>query len=97
MAILRRVTPGSAFKIGLVVYGILGLILGAICSVIAMVGVQFAPHSQLPFAGRIGVFAIILCPIIYGLIGGIGAAIAAWFYNLASGWVGGLEVDLGQQ
>jgi hypothetical protein len=31
------------------------------------------------------------------LIGGIGAAIAAFFYNLASGWVGGLEVDLGQQ
>jgi hypothetical protein len=97
MTMLKRVSPGSAFKIGLVVYGILGLILGAICSVIAMVGVQFAPHSQLPFAGRIGVFAIILCPIIYGLIGGIGAAIAAWFYNLASGWVGGLEVDLGQQ
>jgi hypothetical protein len=41
-------------------------------------------------------FAVILCPIVYGLIGGIGAAIGAFIYNLASGWVGGLEVDITQ-
>ena len=97
MTILRHVTPGSAFRIGLVVYGLVGLILGAICSVIATMAGQFAWHAQLPFAGRVGMFAIILCPIIYGLIGGIGAAIAAFLYNLASRWIGGLEVDLGQQ
>ena len=96
MSILRRITPGSAFKVGLVVYGLVGLILGVICSAIALVGAQFAPHAQFPIAGRVGMFAIILCPIIYGLIGGIGAAIAACFYNLASRWVGGLDVDIGQ-
>jgi len=95
MAVLKRVAPASAFKVGLVIYGFVGLILGAFCSLIAFAGVQFAPHARLPFGGRIVMFAVILCPIIYGIIGGIGAAIGAAIYNLASGWVGGVEVDLG--
>ena len=97
MAILRRIAPGSAFKVGLVVYALVGLVLGALCSAIALAGIQFAPHAHMPFVGRVGIFAVILCPIMYGLIGGIGAAIGASIYNLASGWVGGLEVDIAQQ
>ena len=96
MAILKRVTPGSAFKIGLLVYGMIGLVLGAICSLVAIFAVRFAPHAHVMMFGRAGTFAVILCPILYGLMGGIGGAIAACLYNLASGWVGGLEVDLGQ-
>jgi hypothetical protein len=95
MAMLKRVAPGSAFRVGLIVYGIMGLVLGAFCSLIALFAARLAPHAHVMMFGRVGVFAVILCPIIYGLIGGIGAAIAAWLYNLASGWVGGLEVDLG--
>lgn len=97
MAILKRIAPASAFKVGLVTYGILGLVLGALCTVIAFAGVQFAPHAHLPFAGRVGIFAVILCPLVYGLIGGIGAVIGAAIYNLASDWVGGLEVEIAQQ
>lgn len=95
MAILRRIAPGSAFKLGLVINGFLGLLLGAFCTLLTIAGVRFAPHAQMPFGGRIGLFAVILCPIIYGIIGGIGATIGAVIYNLASDWVGGVEVDLG--
>ena len=94
MTVLKRVAPASAFKVGLVIYGFLGLILGALCSLMAIAGVQFAYHSRMPFLSRVGVFAIILCPLIYGIIGGIGALIGAAIYNLASGLVGGLEVDI---
>jgi xanthosine utilization system XapX-like protein len=31
---------------------------------------------------------------LYALLGGIGAAISAFVYNLVSGWIGGVEVDL---
>ena len=94
MAVLKRIGPGSAFKIGLVSYAILGLIAGIFCSLIAMTGASVAPHAHLPFAPAIGLFAVILCPIVYGIIGGIAAAIGALLYNLASSWVGGVEVDI---
>ena len=97
MAILKRIAPTSAFKVGFVTNGFLGLLLGAVCTAIALAGIQFAPHAHLPFAGRVGIFAVIFCPIVYGLLGGIGAAIGAAIYNLASGWVGGLQVDIAQQ
>jgi len=94
MAIVKRIGPASAFKVGLVVYAFLGLIAGAFCSLIALAGAPFAPHAHMPFVGAIGLFAVILCPIIWGIIGGIGAVISALVYNLASGWVGGLEVEI---
>jgi biopolymer transport protein ExbB/TolQ len=31
---------------------------------------------------------------LYALFGGIFSAIAALFYNLAAGWVGGLQVEM---
>jgi len=94
MSVLRRISPGSAFKVGLVAYGILGLVLGAFCSLFAVGAFPLAHHAHMPFA-RVGVFAIIVCPIVYGIVGGIGAAIGAGVYNLVAGWVGGLEVDIG--
>jgi hypothetical protein len=47
------------------------------------------------FGMMFGAGAIIILPICYGIGGGIVAAITALIYNLVSGWVGGLEVDLG--
>ena len=94
MAILRRIGPASAFKIGLVSYAFVGFIAGVFCSLIALTGASFAPHAHLPFVRAIGVFAVILCPIVYGIIGGIAAVISALIYNLAASWVGGVEVEI---
>ncbi|MGB9203235.1 MAG: hypothetical protein WCB94_04580 [Terriglobales bacterium] len=94
MAVLKRVAPASAFKVGLVSYAVLGLIAGIFCSLIALAGVPFAPHAHIPFAPAIGIFAVIVCPIVYGAIGGILTAISALLYNLAARWVGGVEVEL---
>ena len=92
MAIVKRIAPVSAFKVGLVVYGLLGLVAGAFCSAVALAGVQFAPHSVMPRS--LGLLALILCPMIWGALGGVINAISALIYNLAAGWVGGLEVDI---
>jgi hypothetical protein len=94
MAVLNRIGPASAFKIGLVSYALVGLIAGVFCGLIALTGASFAPHAHMPFAPVIGLFAVILCPIVYGVIGGIAAVIGALIYNLASGWVGGVEVEI---
>jgi len=94
MAVLKRIGPASAFKVGLVLYAILGLIAGVLCSLVAATGASFAPHAHLSFAGTVGLFAVILCPIVFGITGSVAAVISAFLYNLVSGWVGGVEVEL---
>jgi len=94
MAVLKRIGPVSAFKVGLVSYAILGLIAGVFCSLVAVTGAPFVPHAHLPFVRAVGLFAVILCPIVYGTIGGVATVIGALLYNLVSGWVGGVEVEL---
>ena len=100
MATLKRVGPGSAFKIGLVTYAILGLAIGIFMAVFSMavgnlgsLGPSATPGARL-FGFGMGLGAIIISPICYGLVGGIFGAIGAVIYNLVAGWVGGLEVDI---
>jgi hypothetical protein len=100
MATLKHIGPGSAFKIGLVTYAILGLAIGIFMALFSMMvgnlgslGQSAAPGAKLIGLGM-GFGAIIFFPICYGLIGGIFGAIGAVIYNLVAGWVGGLEVDI---
>jgi hypothetical protein len=89
MAVVKRIGPGSAFKVGFVVYAVLGLVVGVLCALAALAGAPFALYGHMPFAGAfVGVFAVSLCPILYGTLGGIITVISALIYNLASGWVG---------
>jgi hypothetical protein len=96
MAVIKRITPGSAFKLGLVVYGILGLVLGAFVELLVLSRMNLAGANQPPrnIFFPFGPGAIILLPIIYGLVGGVFGAIGALIYNLASKWVGGLQIDI---
>ena len=100
MAILRRVGPGSAFKIGLVLYGIIGLLLGIVMACVSMVAGSLGGLGQSAVPGArvlglgMGLGAIIVFPLLYGVIGGVFAAIGAAIYNLVAGWVGGLEIDI---
>jgi Transmembrane domain of unknown function (DUF3566) len=100
MAIVRRVGPGSAFKVGLVLYALMGLVLGVCVGFASMVagnlgsmGQSASPGARL-FGLGMGFGAVIFFPVLYGVIGGIFAAISAAIYNLVAGWVGGLEVDI---
>ncbi len=100
MATVKRIGPGSAFKVGLVTYAILGLILGGITAFLSMVAGSLGSLSSEAVGARafgfgLGLGAVIVFPIVYGLVGGVAAAIGAVIYNLVAGWVGGLEVDIG--
>jgi hypothetical protein len=94
MAVVMRIDPVSALKVGFAVNAFLGLIAGALCTAIAFAGIPFAPHKYMPFAGALGILPLILCPLLYGIFGGVVTMIGALIYNLASGWVGGLEVEI---
>jgi hypothetical protein len=99
MATLRRIEPLSLAKVAAVLYGGLGLIIGAFVSLFAVVGSAFAAaaeESPLPFAGAIfGVGAIVLFPLLYGFFGFLGALVVSSLFNLAAKLTGGVQVDLG--
>ena len=100
MATVKRIAPGSALKVGLVVYAFLGLIVGICVALFSMMAGSLGSLAGdgVPGARALGfgfgLSAIIIFPIMYGIVGGIGGVIAAAVYNLAAGWVGGLEVDI---
>jgi hypothetical protein len=100
MATVKRVGPGSAFKIGLVLYGILGLCAGILMALFSMVAGSLTsmagadtPAAKMMGFGM-GFGAIIIFPIVYGVMGGIFAALGAILYNLVAGILGGLEVEI---
>jgi hypothetical protein len=96
MPVIHRIKPASAFKVGFLVAGFFGLFFGVLCTVGTIVGASVITHAHgsMGNAGAyVGLFAVILCPLIFGAIGGALAAIGALLYNVASAWFGGLEVD----
>jgi hypothetical protein len=95
MMIIRRVGPLSFARLSGALYALIGLLVGGVFSMIAMAG-GFASDDM---AGRgiaavMGVGAIVVFPILYGLMGFIATLIGAWLYNLVAGIVGGVELDV---
>ena len=93
--VIKRIEPLSLGKVAGVLYGALGLVVGAIVSVAALAGGFNAESAFGPLAGGLaGVAALALLPIFYGGLGFIVAIIAAWLYNLAAGFAGGIQIDV---
>ena len=92
--IINRVAPLSLAKISGTLYAILGLIFGALFSLIAIAGFAAGGGNNSMFGAMAGIGAIIMFPIFYGCIGFIGSLIGAWLYNVLAGMVGGVELDV---
>ena len=99
--VIKHVGPLSCAKIAAVLYAIVGFIIGGIVSLISLAGgfatAAFAGDPSrstrlVPFL--LGTLAVIAFPILYAVMGFVGALIAAWLYNIAAGVVGGVKVDL---
>lgn len=94
--VLSRIGVLSAAKMLGVMYTLFGLIFGAFFSLLSVLGAAVnsggpnAPGIPFPF---IGIGAIVILPIMYGLMGFIGGAIAAAIYNVLAGLTGGIEMD----
>lgn len=93
--VIRRVGPLSFAKITGILYALMGLLFGAIFSLVSVVGSALAPQgTNLGPMGMFGAAAIIAFPLFYGVVGFIMSLIAAALYNLIAGWVGGIELDV---
>ena len=95
MMIIKRVGPLSFARISGTLYAFIGLIVGGVFSMITMAG-GFASEtsSGAGIAALLGVGAIVVFPILYGVLGFVATLIGAWLYNLVAGIVGGVELDV---
>lgn len=93
--VIKRVGPLSFAKISGTLYAIIGLIIGACVSLVAMLGGFAGQTTESGMFGAVmGVAAIIVAPIFYGLLGFFTSLIGAALYNVIAGMVGGVEIDV---
>jgi hypothetical protein len=97
--VIKRVSPMSVAKVSFVLYAVIGLIIGgffalfgaAMGSLASLGGEQ---HTSMFPAAFFGVGAVIILPIVYGVMAAIFGAIGAFVYNIVAGWVGGIEIEV---
>lgn len=89
---LRKVGTGSVFLLALVIYGTAGLLVGVLVAVAA--SLPLPVDYELTILDRLGPWAMAVFPVIYGLAGGLFAALAAVLYNLAAAVTGGVRLEL---
>ncbi len=96
---LRRIGVGSAAKMAGVMYAILGLIIGLIVALVSTLSAGFLASAQNepgmpPWLGAaFGMGAIVVFPILYGVLGAVFGAITAAVYNGVAGIAGGLHLE----
>lgn len=95
--VIKRIGVMSVGKIYGAMCAALGLLGGILIGAIGSLGAGLASSSgtsALPFAG-FGIAAVIVLPIVYGIIGFIAGMISAGLYNIFAGMVGGIEIETG--
>ena len=98
---IKRVGVLSCAKIYSVTLAAFGIIIGVIYGLIFMVvgGAMMAGGGRDSGAAGasslvIGLIMMVAIPVFYGVIGFIAGIIGGLVYNVASGFVGGLEIEL---
>ena len=91
MVIIKRIGAVSVGKIFGLLYAIIGLIEGLLFALLSLFGGAIA--GEVFSSALFGVGSIIIFPIMFGIMGFISGVLMAFLYNLAAGWIGGIEVE----
>jgi uncharacterized membrane protein len=96
--VIRKIEVASAAKVFATMYALWGAVFGVFFALIALAGAGIgaaADEPEMAWLGPMfGVGAIVLMPILYGVLGAIFGALTAVIYNLIAGTVGGLSVEV---
>jgi hypothetical protein len=96
--VLKKIGVLSLAKISAIIYAFLGLIVGifvaAAVSLGALAGSMLSESSGALMGLVFGFGAIILCPILYGILGFLAGLVSAAIYNWVVGFTGGIELEL---
>jgi hypothetical protein len=96
--VLRRIGVVSLGKFMGLLYGLVGLLIGGVVSLLAMLGAAAGrqQEQQQGAAGvlfGIGIAAIIVLPLLYGFFGFLGGRISGALFNLVASLAGGIELE----
>ena len=91
---VKRIKAVSLGKIFGAMYVIMGLIFGGVVAIFMVLGDTFFASENNTEGIFFGIGAIIILPIIYGLLGFVFGVTSGWLYNVVSKWIGGLEIVL---
>lgn len=90
---LRSIGVLSCAKIFAVIQGAIGIFIGFLFLLFALVGAAFMPAQDR--LGMVGMIVVaVLMPVAYGVMGFVMGAIWAAVYNLTAQSIGGLELQL---
>jgi hypothetical protein len=93
--VIRKVGIWSVARMYGALSGGMGLIFGLIIAVFSLVGMTLAEGDEPPFiAAAMGVGAVVILPIFYGVLGICAGAIGAALYNVLAGIVGGVTIEV---
>ena len=93
--VIRKVGIWSVARMYGALSGGMGLIFGLIIAVLSAVGMTLAEGDEPPFiAAAMGVGAVVILPIFYGVLGICAGAIGGALYNLLAGIVGGVTIEV---
>ncbi|MGE3167063.1 MAG: hypothetical protein AB7O52_19325 [Planctomycetota bacterium] len=97
--VLRSVGVFSVAKLFGAANALLGLLVGAVFTLLAVAGITIgavgAGRPEGAIVGLVlGVGAVIILPVGYGLLGFVSGIVWACIFNLVAGLVGGVELHL---
>ncbi|HVO61509.1 MAG TPA: hypothetical protein VMT53_11275 [Terriglobales bacterium] len=84
----------SCAKIFAIIHFAIGLIFVPFFLLMAMVGAFAGPKAGNAFSAAVAIVMAVFMPFLYGFLGFVMGALGAWLYNLASSWLGGIELEL---
>ena len=92
---LNRINAFSLAKLAAALYACIGLIVGALLSLISLLRVGVDPTSAMPLPGMfVGAASIIVVPLVYGGIGFVGTLISCAIYNWLARLFGGISFEV---
>jgi hypothetical protein len=97
MKTIKKFEPLSVMRIAAIGYGAMGLIEGAMFSIIfSLVPMANTANQNMPrwFGLLFGGLAIVLMPILFAVMGAIMGGLGAVVYNVSARFVGGIAVEV---
>ena len=93
--VIRKVGVWSVARMYGALSGGMGLIFGLILAVASVVGFSLAEGDEPAFvAAAMGVGAVVILPLFYGVLGICVGALGAFLYNVLAGLVGGVTIEV---